>query len=189
MARTDGQLKQDIEQELRWEPKLNAAQIGVSVDRGIVSLLGAVDTYAEKWAAEDAIKRVNGVRKVGKSLTVKVLSANERPDVDVAAATQMVLACNVFVPKTVSARVENGWVTLEGRATWNYEREAAERAVAHLTGVAGVRNQISLEPVASEPHVAATAGEPDVDGALQGQATAEAKASQVLKQIKRPMTN
>jgi osmotically-inducible protein OsmY len=189
MARTDGQVKQDIEQELRWDPKLNAAQIGVSVDRGIVSLAGAVDTYAEKWRAEDAIKRVSGVRKVAQSLTVKVLTEHERTDADVAAATQMVLACNVFVPKTVSARVAKGWVTLEGRATWNYEREAAERAVAHLTGIAGVRNHISLEPVGAESHVSATAVEAEVEGVVQAAATAEAKASAVLKQIKRPMTN
>jgi len=189
MARTDGQVKQDIEQELRWDPKLNAAQIGVSVDRGIVSLLGAVDTYAEKWHAEDAIKRVSGVRKVVQSLTVKVLTEHERTDSDVAAATHMVLACNVFVPKTVSARVEKGWVTLEGRATWNYEREAAERAVAHLTGVAGVRNHISLEPVGVEPPVSVPAVQPEVGGVLPGQGTAEAKAAAALKQIKRPMTN
>lgn len=189
MARTDGQVKQDIEQELRWDPKLNAAQIGVSVDRGIVSLAGAVDTYAEKWHAEDAIKRVSGVRKVAQSLTVKVLTEHERSDADVAAATQMVLASNVFVPKTVSARVEKGWVTLEGRATWNYEREAAERAVAHLMGVAGVRNHISLQPVGVEPQARVAAVDPEAEGVLQGQATAEAKATAVLKQIKRPMTN
>jgi hypothetical protein len=66
MTKTDNQLKEDIEQELRWDPKVNAAQIGVSVDKGAVSLLGAVDTYAEKWAAEDATKRVFGVRTVAR---------------------------------------------------------------------------------------------------------------------------
>lgn len=69
MNKSDNQLKQDIEQELRWDPKINAAQIGVSVDKGVVSLLGAVDTYAEKWAAEDATKRVSGVRTVAQDLT------------------------------------------------------------------------------------------------------------------------
>jgi len=69
MNKSDNQLKQDIEQELRWDPKINAAQIGVIVDKGVVSLLGAVDTYAEKWAAEDATKRVSGVRTVAQDLT------------------------------------------------------------------------------------------------------------------------
>ena len=73
MNKTDMQLKQDIEAELGWDPKVNAAQIGVSVDKGAVSLLGAVDTYAEKWAAEEAIKRVSGVRSVAQELTVKDL--------------------------------------------------------------------------------------------------------------------
>ena len=68
MSKTDNQLKEDIEQELRWDPKVNAAQIGVSVDKGVVSLLGAVDTFPEKWAAEDATKRVCGVRTVVQNL-------------------------------------------------------------------------------------------------------------------------
>jgi osmotically-inducible protein OsmY len=91
MAKTDVQLKQDIEQELSWDPKVNAAQIGVSVDHGAVSLLGTVDTYAQKWAAEDATKRVSGVRTVAHDLTVKVLSEHVRSDSDIAGAVQSTL--------------------------------------------------------------------------------------------------
>ena len=80
MTKTDLQLKQDIEAELRFDPKVNAAQIGVSVDKGAVSLFGAVDTYPEKWAAEKATKRVGGVRAVAQDLTVKILSEHRRSD-------------------------------------------------------------------------------------------------------------
>jgi len=73
--KSDNQLKQDIETELRWDPKVNAAEIGVTVNEGVVSLLGTVDTYAEKWAAEDATKRVSGVRTVAQDLTVKIRKA------------------------------------------------------------------------------------------------------------------
>ncbi len=78
MNKTDNQLKQDIESELRWDPKVNSAQIGVSVDKGAVTLLGAVDTYAQKWAAEDATKRVFGVLTVAQDLTVKILADHKQ---------------------------------------------------------------------------------------------------------------
>src|SRR5450432_2937911 len=85
MTKTDIQLKKDIETELSWDPKVNAAQIGVAVDQGAVSLLGTVDTYAEKWAAEDATKRVSGVRTVAQDLKVKILGEHARSDSEIAA--------------------------------------------------------------------------------------------------------
>src|SRR5271154_6273901 len=114
MHKTDIQLKQDIEEELLWDPKVNAAQIGVSVDEGAVSLLGTVDTYAEKWAAEDATKRVSGVRTVAQDLTVKILGEHQRSDSDIARAVQSALEWDVSVPNAVTAKVRNGEVTLEG---------------------------------------------------------------------------
>jgi osmotically-inducible protein OsmY len=120
MNKTDDQLK---EQELRWDPKVNAAQIGVSVDKGVVSLLGAVDTFPEKWAAEDATKRVSGVRTVAQNLTVKLRSDHVRTDSDIAAATQSALKWDVSVPDSVTAKVHQGAITLEGQVTWNFQRE------------------------------------------------------------------
>jgi len=153
MTKTDLQLKQDIEQELRWDPMINAAEIGVTVDKGVVSLLGAVDTYAQKWAAEDATKRVGGVRTVAEDLTVKIAADHKRSDSDIAAAIQSALTWDVFVPKAVTASVQKGAVTLEGKVTWNYEREAAERVVRNLTGVVSVYNAIALEPQVSATEV------------------------------------
>lgn len=171
MSKTDMQLKQDIEDELRWDPKVNAAQIGVSVDKGVVSLLGAVDTYAERWAAEDAVKRVNGVCAVAQDLTVKILSGHVRTDSDIATAIQSALKWDVFIPKTVTAKVHNGVVTLEGQVTWNYQRDAAERAVRFLMGVAAVYNSITLQPQVSMGLV-----KEKVQAALQRQATADANS-------------
>jgi osmotically-inducible protein OsmY len=145
MKKTDMQLKLDIEEELRWDPKVNAARIGVTVEKGAVSLLGSVDTYPEKWAAQDATKRVTGVRTVAHDLTVKVLEGHKRSDSDIAVATQSVLTWNVLVPRAVTATVHNGAVTLAGEVSGNYQRDAAERAVRHLTGVVAVRNSITLE--------------------------------------------
>jgi osmotically-inducible protein OsmY len=171
MSKTDMQLKQDVEAELRWDPKVNAAQIGVTVDKGAVSLLGAVDTYAEKWAAEGATKRVSGVRTVAQDLTVKLLTDHARSDSEIAAAVQHALKWDVFVPKEVTAKVERGAVTLEGPVTWNYQRDAAERAIRFLAGVVAVYNYIALKPEASTEQV-----KEKVEAALQRQATADAKS-------------
>ena len=171
MTKTDMQLKQDIEAELRWDPKINAAQIGVSVDKGVVSLLGDVDTYAEKWAAEDATKRVSGVRTIAQDLKVKVLYDHKRDDSDIAAAVQNALKWDVFVPKTITASVREGSVTLAGAVTWNYQRDAAERAIRFLAGVVAVYNAITLKP-----HAAVAEVKEKVEAALLRQARTDAKS-------------
>ncbi|MDB4974838.1 MAG: hypothetical protein JWN48_3179 [Myxococcaceae bacterium] len=174
MNKTDLELKHDIDLELRWDPQVNPAQIGVGVEHGSVSLLGEVDTYAEKWAAEAAVKRVSGVRFVAENLTVKLLGEHVRTDADIAAAMEGALMWNVLVPKAVTARVQNGWITLDGAVTSHYQRKAAEFSVRHLTGVVGVTNAISLIRPASSTQV-----KEKVEQALQRQATADAKSIKV----------
>jgi len=173
--KTDMQLKTDIETELRWDPAVNAAQIGVTVDKGTVTLRGSVDTYPEKWAAEDATKRVSGVRTVAQDLTVKVLDAHKHSDSEIAAAILSAIKWDVAVPKTVTAKVANGSVTLEGKASWNFQRDAAERAVRYLSGVTSVSNLIQLKPDGAQ--VAQV--KEKVEAALQRQATADAKSIEV----------
>jgi len=168
MTKTDTQLKQEIEAELRWDPKVNAARIGVSVDMGAVLLLGAVDTYAEKWAAEDATKRVSGVRTVAQDLTVKLRADHQRNDTDIASAVRHALLWNVFTPSSVTARVENGAVTLEGQVQWNFEREAAEGAVRCLAGVVSVENSVTLKATTSAAQV-----KEEILSALRRQATTD----------------
>jgi osmotically-inducible protein OsmY len=174
MTKTDDQLKRDIEAELSWDPKVNAAQIGVSVNEGAVSLLGTVDTYAQKWAAEDATKRVAGVRTVAQDLTVKIQNEHKRSDTDIAEAVQSALKWDVLVPKEVTAKVHNGMVTLGGQVTWHFQRESAERAVRNLAGVISVFNSITMKPEASVAQV-----KEKVEAALQRQAKADAKSIRV----------
>jgi osmotically-inducible protein OsmY len=174
MSKTDKQLQHDVEEELRWEPKLNAAKIGVTVNQGAVTLIGTIDTYAEKWAAEDATKRVFGVRTIAQDLKVKVLSDHKQSDGDIAAAVLSAFKWDVYVPSNVTAKVEGGMVSLEGQVTWNYERDAAERSVRHLMGVVSVSNFITLKPEASAAQV-----KEKVEAALQRQATKDANAIHV----------
>lgn len=167
MSKTDQQLKQDVELELKWDPTINAEQIGVSVDKGSVSLLGEVDTYAEKWAAEAAAKRVHGVRTLAQDLTVKIPFDDKHSDSEIAGAVRSALKWNVFVPETVTAKVESGNVTLEGKVAWNFERDAAERAVRYLSGVSNVSNSIELKPESASTDKV----KEKVQAALQRQAT------------------
>ena len=146
MRKNDEQLKREVELELHWEPRVNATQIGVTVDGGAVSLYGTVDTYAQKWAAEKATRRVHDVRAFAEELIVKPLTPHERTDSEVTAAIQSMFDWNASVPASIVAKVEQGWVSLEGAVTHHYQREEAARVVGHLRGVLGVSNGIRLVP-------------------------------------------
>jgi len=171
MTKTDLQLKQDIVEELRLDPQVNAAQIGVAVSEGAVTLLGVVDTYAEKWAAEDATKRVSGVRTVAQDLTVTILTDHMHSDTEIAAALQNAFEWNVYIPNTITANVECGTVTLKGQVIWNYQRVVAERAARCLAGVVAVYNSITLTPQTPASEV-----KEKVLAALHRQAVADAKS-------------
>jgi osmotically-inducible protein OsmY len=174
MTKTDMQLTADVEAELRWDPRVNALQIGVTVDRGAVSLHGIVDTYAEKWAAEEAVKRVGGVRTIAEHLSVEILPQHARSDAELAAAVHQALTWDVLVPKTVTATVAQGVVTLIGKVTWNFQRTSAERSIERLAGIVAVFNSIALRPEASTGEVIEK-----VQAALKRQATADGKSIRV----------
>jgi len=175
MNKSDLQLKQDINQELAWDPKVNAARIAVSVDQGAVSLFGNVDSYWEKWAAEQATKRVAGVRTVAQDLTVSLHGDHQSNDSDIAAAIQRVFQWSVVVPKSVTAEVRNGAVTLSGEVTWNYQRSAAEQAIRYLRGVVGLSNLITLEKL----NVSAAQVKEGIEAALRRQGYTESKSIHV----------
>ena len=145
--KTDSELQRDVLDELKWEPSINAAHIGVSVNDGIVTLSGHVTSYWEKYAAERAAKRVYGVKAVANELEVKLPGSSQRTDEDIAAAAVNALKSNFSVPADkIKVTVSKGWVKLEGEVEWQYQREAAERAVRYLTGVTGVSNLITVKP-------------------------------------------
>lgn len=171
MIKMDGQLKQDIETELRWDPRVNAAQIGVSVDTGAVTLLGVVDTYGQWKAAEEAARRVSGVRSLTQQLVVKILPEHNRTDQELSAAVQSALGWDVFIPRSITATVEKGSVTLEGQARWNYERDAAVQAVRNLTGIVAIHNHVELRP-----EMTPTELKRKVEMALLRQAVADARS-------------
>jgi len=152
--KTDAQLKDDVIEELRWDPQISDPEaIGVGVKDGAVILSGHVPSYAERMAATQAAERVNGVKAVANDLKVELPGA-PRDDVDIAEAIAHVLEWNVQVPEDrVHATVEHGWVTLEGEVDHDYQRREVERMVRHVRGVTGVLNNITVRPPANPAQV------------------------------------
>jgi len=149
--RTDTQLQKDVIDELRWDPSIREKEIGVAAKGGVVTLTGSVPTYADKYAAERASERISGVRAVADDLVVVYSDRSRRTDTDIAHAVATSLILDVHVPTAVKATVAGGWVTLDGSVAWQYERDAAARAVRYLEGVRGVTNAIVVKPAIASP--------------------------------------
>ena len=146
------ELRKKVVEELEFDPGIDASAIGVGVEDGIVSLTGHVTSYAEKTAAEQIVKRVQGVEGVANDVEVKLRSSLDRDDADVARAAVHRLEWHVSIPKDhVQVIVKEGWVTLEGTVDWHYQKRAAEDAVFVLAGVRGITNNILVTGVHARP--------------------------------------
>lgn len=169
--KSDIQLRDDVLAELAWEPAVHAAQIGVAARDGVITLQGRVGSYGEKWDAERAVQRVAGVQSVAVELVVHLAGDTRRDDSDIAVSVNHALGWQIFVPKQqIKALVEDGFVTLSGTVTWQYQRNAAAAAVRYLVGVKGVSNLIHIEPVANLQLV-----KEEIEAALKRRAHDEAK--------------
>jgi osmotically-inducible protein OsmY len=156
MMKTDREIRDDVINELRWDPQVTDPDaIGVAVGDGAVTLTGHVSTYAEKLATARAAERVYGVKAVANELQVK-LPGTARDDTDIAKAIAHVLEWNVQVPEgRVHARVQGGWVTLDGEVDYDFQRREVERMVRQVGGVIGVTDLITVKPPASPEQVQA----------------------------------
>jgi osmotically-inducible protein OsmY len=142
---TDRELQEHVQQALDWEPSIDVADVGVTVDNGIVTLRGDIRTFSEKSVAERVALRVYGVKAVANDLTVRLGKPFERTDGDLAQAAVTSLKWNSMVPtERISVAVTRGWVTLTGTVDWNYQRDSAVKAVRDLVGVVGVTNSIKV---------------------------------------------
>ena len=173
--KTDAQLQQDVMAELKWEPSVYAAQIGVEVKEGIVTLAGHVSSYAEKWSAERAAQRVAGVKALAIEMDVTLSGSSQRNDVDIALTAENVLQWMTDVPKErIKVKVEDGWITLSGEVNWQYQWQAAADTVRYLMGVKGVSNEIAIKP-----NVSAKVIQSDIEAALKRRAQADSQKIQV----------
>ena len=147
VIRTDDQIQLDVLDELKWDARVQPNEIGVAVKDGIVTLLGWIDSYTKRWAAEEAAHRVRGVKAVVNDIKVRLPVSSERSDADIAAAAVRALEWDAFVPvEKIDVTVTKGWVTLQGEVEWQYQKQDAERVVRRLSGVWGVVNLITVKP-------------------------------------------
>ena len=144
--KTNEDLQRDVQDAIKWEPLLNAAEIGVIAKNGVVTLTGTVDSYAKKLEAEDAAKKIGGVKAVVEKIEIKFSGTLRKDDNDIATEVVNALTATWGVPKDkVHVKVEKGWVNLEGEVQWDYQKEAAKNAVKNLAGVFGVTNSITIK--------------------------------------------
>lgn len=172
----DLQLQQDVMDELLWDPSLESAEIGVSVNDGVVTLSGTVNSYTKKLAAEKAAKRVKEVKAVAMDIEVHFFNGESKSDTDIAHAGLNALSWSTVVPKdSVSIKVEDGWLTLEGEVEWQYQKQAAENLTKDLQGVKGVTNLIKLRPTLTRSIV-----KDNIRKALERSADVEADSINIL---------
>lgn len=171
-------LQHDVQEELEWEPSIDAAHIGVAATQpGVVTLTGTVATYVEKISAERAAKRVTGVRAVANDIEVRPVGSMKRTDTDLAQGVLRALEWDIAVPdEKIKARVYDGWVTLEGEVALQFQRAAAESTVRRLSGVRGVTNQIRLQV---GPPVQPAEVKDRIEAALRRSAEIDARGIQV----------
>jgi osmotically-inducible protein OsmY len=145
--RSDTEIKRDVEDELKWDPRLDATDIAVTVKNGVVTLAGFARSYSDKYEAETAAKRVAGVVGIANDVEVRLPTLDERPDPEIARDAITAIKSRVpSIAEDIKVLVHKGWLTLEGEVEWQYQRSGAENAVRRLKGLKGVTNSIVIKP-------------------------------------------
>ena len=171
----DFTLRSDVIDELEYEPSIEAANIGIAENDGIVTLSGHVGSYAEKQAALTAVRRVIGVQAIADEIEVRYSSSKKTSDDQIAKRAVDILRWDNLLPSdAIQVLVHNGWVTLSGKVKWHYQRKTAEDDVRKLSGVIGVINKIEIMPVAQTSNI-----KQKIEDALKRHAEVEAKAIKV----------
>lgn len=168
---SDFQIQKNVMEQLKWEPFLNASEIGVAVKNGIVTLSGHVDSYAKKLTAENAAKKVAGVKAIAEDLQIGVSPAFAKTDTEIAEAVVNALKWHSAVrEEKIKMKVEDGNVRLDGEVEWDYQRRNAETAIENLNGVRSVTNLITVKPKASPQDI-----EQKINAAFHRSATIDAE--------------
>lgn len=173
--KTDSQLQRDVLDELRWDPIVDHADIGVSAHDGVITLSGIVHSFAEKEAAESAARRTKGVKAIAEDLVVRLPSDVKNTDAEIAERIVHVFAWNSLIPKeSVQVKVERGYVTLTGKVDWHYQSQAARDSVAKISGVVGICNNITIQNAVSHSDVRQR-----IEDAIKRQAAIDAQSISV----------
>lgn len=173
--KTDSQIQEDVLAELRWDPKVNATHIGVEVKSGVVTLSGHVDSFGEKWDAEEAAKRVSGVKALAIELKVNLPNPTQKSDSEIAQSVANALQMSVHkLDRFVKIMVEDGFVTLSGVVEWQFQKEVAANTIRYLQGVKGIYNKITIKP-----KISVTTVKSDIDAAFNRRARIDSQTIKV----------
>lgn len=173
--KTDSELRKDVLAELLWDPLIPQDRVGVSVNDGVVSLIGHLDTYAEKVAANRAVERINGVKAIVVEIDVIPNEQHQQSDAEITATVEHVLSWNTSIPQDrIKISVQKGWVTLSGELDWDFQRRAAERMIRPLQGVVGIVDNIRLKAMAMPMNLSRR-----IQEALTRQAVREVKRMEI----------
>jgi len=143
--KSNEEMQKNVVDAINWEPFLQAAEIGVKAHNGIVTLTGAVNTYAKKAEAEQAAKNVSGVKSVIENIEVVFTNEHKKTDAEISNAIASAFKWHWDIPTDkLTATVKDSWVFLSGELEWNYQKEAAKNAVSNLIGIKGITNTISI---------------------------------------------
>ena len=171
-------LRRIILDELEFEPSVDAAHIGVSVDKGVVILTGHVNSFAEKQAAIAAVRRIKGVRAIAEEMEVRYPFEKKVSDDDIAKRAVDILSWDVVVPsRAIQVLVRDGWVTLAGNVDWYFQMQSAEGDIRKLSGVCGVTNNINIKP-----RVSAVDVKKKIEDALRRRLEGEVKGIRITVQ-------
>ncbi len=143
--RSDIDIHQDVVEELAFDPRVNDKHVAVAVSDGIVTLRGRVSSFAEKIAAEQAVKSIPGVRGIAQDLEIELPSTHIRDDADIVNAAVNALSWRTDIPNSIQVVAQNGYVTLSGTVDWPYQKDASQAIVSHLSGVRGLTNAINVK--------------------------------------------
>ena len=150
MWRTDSEIQRMLENELEWDPQIDAKDVAVQVKDGLATLAGFAKSFTDKYAAEQVAKRVVGIKAVANDIEVRLPGDMKRSDPDIARDALAALKRDLpYSSAAVKAVVRNGWIVLEGEVQWNYQRQTAESAVHNIAGVKGVSNSLQIKPKVS----------------------------------------
>ena len=173
--RSDSDILHDVQDELDWEPRVDASRVDIQVYKGVVTLSGSVGSCFEKWTADDAVRRIHGVRGLRNEAKVVVGQHDLLLDQDIRQCVAAILAWTSAVPKgALQASVADGWVTLHGTVDWQYQRAAAVHGIRNLRGVTGVTNSVEIRSALTVAAIRA-----DIEAALQRSAAIDAQSVRV----------
>jgi osmotically-inducible protein OsmY len=143
--RSTKDIREAVEDELAFDPLVDASNISVKNASGVVALNGTVPSYPQYLAAAVAVQRVAGVKQVHNHLAVELPDGDYRDDVQLATAANNALEWDVRVPEGIEATARNGNITLAGTVRHGAQRTAAELAVGGLAGVRNIKDEIDID--------------------------------------------